>query len=287
MITFIFSGQGSQTKGMGAELFDVYPSYTDKADRILGYSVKDLCLNDKNNQLCQTAFLQPAIYTVNALLFLNKMENGASIPDYLAGHSLGEYNALFAAGVFNFETGLKLVAKRGQLMGAISGGKMAAVLGITQDRIQTILKEEGLLTLSVANLNAPQQTVIAGPEKEIEAAQPLFLKAGAKLYRTLDVSGPFHTDYMKSAGKEFESFLNRFQYSEPAIPVISNAFACPYQNDQIVHNLVAQVSQPVKWIETIRYLAKKGPMQFEEIGPKNVLTNMVAGILENTEHPIQ
>ena len=144
MLTWVFPGQGSQKKGMGGSLFDDYAALTANAEDILGYSVKKLCLEDPDQQLNQTRFTQPALYIVNALSWLQKREEIGQEPDFLAGHSLGEYNALLAAGGVDFETGLKLVKKRGELMSLASGGAMAAVLNASEDRILDILDRKGL-----------------------------------------------------------------------------------------------------------------------------------------------
>src|SRR6516162_2607290 len=135
MTAFLFPGQGSQRKGMGSTLFEEFQEVTARADEILGYSIKELCLHDPHQQLGQTQFTQPALYVVNALSYLKKMKDGSKVPTYLAGHSLGEYNALFAAGVFDFETGLRLVKKRGELMSQATGGGMAAVIGFTMAQV--------------------------------------------------------------------------------------------------------------------------------------------------------
>ena len=141
MKAYVFSGQGSQKVGMGDELFDKYPDLVSRADEILGYSIKELCLKDPENQLDQTQFTQPALYLYSCLNYLNLSNNHKDIPDYLAGHSIGEYCALFAAKVFDFETGLKLIQFRGKLMSEVQDGAMAAVVGLTKDQIQKILQK--------------------------------------------------------------------------------------------------------------------------------------------------
>ena len=148
----LFPGQGSQSKGMGADLFDRFPDWTGAADDILGYSVRELCVDDPRGELGLTAFTQPALFTANALMWRHRVEAGGPAPDFLAGHSLGEYNALLAAGVFDFPTGLRLVQRRGQIMGQVSGGGMAAIIGMEPARIQEILETtDGGRRLDVAN----------------------------------------------------------------------------------------------------------------------------------------
>ena len=149
MKTYVFPGQGSQKKGMGKALFDEFTDLTKKADEILAYSIKDLCLNDPQNLLGKTNYTQPALYTVNALTWLKKISSEEK-PDFLAGHSLGEYNALFAAGAFDFETGLKLVQERSRLMSLAQGGAMAAVIGMDEPTIDKIIKENQFSGISIA-----------------------------------------------------------------------------------------------------------------------------------------
>src|SRR5436305_5494221 len=167
MTVFLFPGQGSQRIGMGNTLFDEFKAITARADEILGYSIKELCLQDPHQQLGQTQFTQPALYVVNALSYLKKMKEAGQAPAYVSGHSLGEYNALFAAGAFDFETGLQLVKKRGELMSQATGGGMAAVIGFTLEQVDQILKEYGLTSIDIANYNTPTQIVLAGLKADI------------------------------------------------------------------------------------------------------------------------
>ena len=278
MTAFVFPGQGSQKKGMGGSLFDEYQELTARASAILGYSVRELCLEDPNRQLAQTRYTQPALYVVNALTYLRRLNERGKGPDYVAGHSLGEYNALFVAGVFEFETGLELVKRRGELMALASGGAMAAVIGLRAERIEGILEESGLRSIRIANLNSPSQTVIAGTEADIGQARSIFEAAGVEAYIPLNVSGAFHTPQMDAAREEFREFLEGFEFSEPAIPVISNVHANPYGKALVKENLVEQITHPVRWTESIQYLRRRGEMEFEEIGPGTVLTRLIAQI---------
>ncbi|MCP4130371.1 MAG: ACP S-malonyltransferase [bacterium] len=278
MTTFVFPGQGSQKKGMGDTLFDEFKDYTELADSILGYSIKELCLMDKDNQLGETQYTQPALYMVTVLKYLKRMEHCKRKPDFLAGHSLGEYNALFAAGVFNFETGLRLVKKRGELMSRASGGGMAAVIGLTGEKVQSVLQENGLSNITIANYNTPSQTVVAGPRADINNAMSFFVKAGSRLYMPLNVSGAFHSPYMSGAQEEFAKFLEGITFAPPEIPVVSNVTARPYEQDEVKTNLVKQFTHCVQWTGTIDYLLKQGEREFEEIGPGKVLTKSIQGI---------
>lgn len=285
MTTYVFPGQGSQKKGMGIGLFDEFREQTAKADDILGYSIEELCLQDPMNQLGQTQFTQPALYVVNSLIYLKKIQETGTKPDYVAGHSLGEYCALFAAGVYSFETGIRLVKKRGELMSKVSGGGMAAVIGLKEAAINKVLNDNGLDSITIANYNSPTQIVISGIKEDIIKAQQIFEKAGAQLYVPLNVSGAFHSPHMAAARKEFEQFLTSVAISELVIPVISNVYARPYKQTDIKKNLVEQITNPVKWTETIQYLMGMGEMNFEELGPGKVLTGLIKRI-KNEAQPL-
>ncbi|EJQ38289.1 PfaD family protein [Bacillus cereus BAG5X1-1] len=283
MTTYVFPGQGSQYKGMGGTLFDEFAELTAKSDEILGYSIKELCLNDPYQQLGQTQFTQPALYVVSALSYLKKIKGIGKKPDYVAGHSLGEYNALFAAGVFDFETGLKLVKKRGELMSQATGGGMAAVLGLTKDQVNRILTKNDLSGIDVANHNSPSQIVISGLKADIEFAQPIFEAKGAMLYMPLNVSGAFHSRYMMDAKGEFSDFLEELELGDIEIPIISNVYARPYKQNEIKRNLILQITSQVNWNDSIRYLMGLGETSIEEIGPGNVLEKLVNNIQQVAE----
>ena len=199
-IAIMFPGQGSQEPGMGEGLFDLYPELVAQADEILGYSIKTLCLEDPAEQLSQTQYTQPALYTVNALSFLKQKQDAPDQrPMFYLGHSLGEYNALFAADVFDFATGLRLVRERGALMAEARGGGMAAIIGLGAEQVASVLEKEGLSTIDIANMNTPEQTVISGLAEDINHVQDVFQAAGARLCIPLKVSGAFHSIYMKVA----------------------------------------------------------------------------------------
>jgi trans-AT polyketide synthase, acyltransferase and oxidoreductase domains len=274
----VFPGQGSQARGMGGALFDELADLTARADRILGYSIKDLCLNDPDERLGQTQYTQPALYVVNALSYLKKVRETGVTPDYVAGHSLGEYNALFAAGVFDFETGLKLVKKRGELMSQARGGGMAAVIGLTKSQVQDVLVKNGLTGIDIANYNSSGQIVIAGLKDEIVKAQPVFEAASVRAYIPLKVSGAFHSRYMAIAERSFEEYLDTFTFSPLSIPVISNIHARPYEQAEAKRNLVKQLTHQVNWFDSMRYLLALGEIEIQEVGPGNVLTKLTATI---------
>lgn len=278
LVAYVFPGQGSQKKGMGEDLFDEYKEHIHTADAILGYSVKELCLQDPENNLKNTQYTQPALFIVNALEYLKRIDSGESKPDFVAGHSLGEYSALFAAGAFNFETGVKLTKKRGELMSKAQGGGMAAVIGMTEKQIEEVINNDELQNISIANINSPSQIVISGMKDDILHAQSFFEEAGCIRYIPLNVSGAFHSRFMKDAGEEFDKFLKQFQFSELTIPVIANVSAQPYTNDTIRKYLTDQITHSVRWTDSIMYLIGKGVKEFIEVGPGNVLKRLIAAI---------
>jgi malonyl CoA-acyl carrier protein transacylase len=286
MKTFMFPGQGSQKKGMGGTLFDEYQEYTAQADQILGYSIKELCLENPDRKLNQTQYTQPAIYVVNALSYFKKIAETQQEPDYVAGHSLGEFNALLAAGCFDFETGLRLVQKRGALMSQARDGGMAAVLNATIEDIEKVFREQGLTKIDLANYNSPSQIVISGSKAEIDQAKPFFQEGEMKCI-PLNTSAAFHSRYMETARAEFETYLKGFQIVAPKIPVISNVTAKPYQAGEEIANLSAQITSSVKWFESIQYLRGLGEMSFEEIGHGNVLSKILKKIMEESTAPVK
>lgn len=278
MTTYVFPGQGSQTRGMGNTLFAEFPGLVRKADDILGYSIQTLCLEDPNNELNKTNFTQPALYVVNSLSYLKKLQQNPKTPDYVAGHSLGEYNALFAAKVFDFETGLKLVQKRGELMSKATGGGMAAVVGLKEDVVKDLIEKNNLKDVSIANYNSFTQCVISGAKEAVTASEPIFVNAGAMLFMPLKVSGAFHSSFMSAAQGEFDQFMHQFTFSPPVIPVIANVTATPYPSTDISAMLTKQITSPVLWRQSIEFLIAKGETTFEEIGPGKVLSGLITRI---------
>ncbi|MBO0798714.1 MAG: ACP S-malonyltransferase [Blastocatellia bacterium] len=289
MIAFVFPGQGSQKRGMGQAFFDETPQYAEvekDVDAILGYSLRKLCLEDADNRLKETQFTQPCLYAVNALHYYQAVDQGAR-PDYLAGHSLGEYNALLAAGAFDFLTGLRLVQRRGDLMSRAKKGGMAAVIGLCVDLVAEVIEENGLADLDVANFNSPSQTVVSGPLEDIRRAGPFFEKAGARIYMPLQVSAAFHSRYMAEAARAFADFLAPFSFLPPKTPVIANATAQPYPTDNASESvkslLVNQITHSVRWTQSIRFLISQGVTKFCEMGPGNVLTRIAQEIQKSQD----
>jgi trans-AT polyketide synthase, acyltransferase and oxidoreductase domains len=275
MSAIVFPGQGSQRPGMGEVLFDQFPEITERADQILGYSIKSLCLGSDKQRLNQTDNTQPALFVVNALSYLKHLTDTGRRPDHVAGHSVGEYAALLAAHVFDFATGLRLVQKRGELMHRVTGGGMAAVIGMDADKVQAVLSEHGASDIDVANFNSPLQIVISGPRDEIVRVQPFFEAAGVHHFMLLNVSGAFHSRHMESIRREFAEFLHEFEFSEPRIPVISNVDARPYTKATVKELLSRQITHAVNWTGVIQFLLEQGSDEIIEVGPGGVLTKLV------------
>ncbi len=258
MKTVLFPGQGAQYKGMGKELFKEYPKLTQTAEKILGYSVEELCVDDPKKQLHLTQYTQPALFVVNALNYYRQQESGeaASQADYFMGHSLGEYNALLAAGAFDFATGLKLVQKRGELMGKATGGGMAAVLGLKVEGLKELLAREKMTEIDFANYNTPTQIVVSGKNADIEKIEKVMQQKEIKCI-PLAVSAAFHSRYMQVAQNEFSKYLTPFTFSSLKTPVIANATARPYQDKEIPQLLSKQIVSSVLWVESVRYLMRQ------------------------------
>jgi malonyl CoA-acyl carrier protein transacylase len=241
-------------------------------------SIEELSLKDPARQLNLTQFTQPALFVVNALSYLNLLVANGKLPHFVAGHSLGEYNALFAAGVFDFRTGLKLVQRRATLMARASGGGMVAVVGLKKGQIEQALHEANLASIDTANLNSPSQTVISGPIDDLSRSQIILEEAGAQLCKPLPVSAAFHSRYMAQAARDFSAFLEPFVFAEARIPVLSNVTAQLHQTQNIKALLAQQITKPVRWSESVSWLLRQPEPEFVEIGPGNVLTGLLRRI---------
>ena len=263
---------------MGADLFAQFPEEVAQANEILGYSLSDLCINGPEEQLGQTQFTQPALYLVSYLhaQAINKDEEK---PGMAAGHSVGEFAALAFAGAFTFSDGLKMVAKRGEIMSQVSGGGMAAVIALEASRIQEVFASNGFTGIDLANFNSPGQIVISGPAAEIAESLAPLKEAGAKLVVPLKVSGAFHSRMMEEPAQKFGECLKDFSFLETSIPVYANVTAVPYpDSSSIPETLVSQIHSPVRWSDSILAMRSAGADSFQECGPGKVLTKLLRQI---------
>jgi [acyl-carrier-protein] S-malonyltransferase len=282
-IAFIFPGQGSQAVGMGSQLADLYPevqSIFNKADDKLGVSLSSIIFEGPQEQLTLTVNTQPALLTTSIAIY-EKFKQFGIIPDYVAGHSLGEYTALVAAESISFEDGVFAVRKRGEFMEeAVPAGlgAMAAVLGMDADQLEevtTSVTNDGN-PVQLANLNCPGQIVISGSAKGVELASALAKEKGAKRVIPLEVSGPFHSSLMKPAAEKLSDTLNSISINEAKVPVVANVTALPItQAEDIKVKLVEQLYSPVRWQQSVEKMVELGVDTFVEIGPGKVLSGLV------------
>ncbi len=285
-IAFLFPGQGSQQAGMGkalAESNESVSSFFQKADEVLKENLSTLIFEGPQDKLTLTVNAQPALLTTSIALLEYFRQSGIQ-PDYTAGHSLGEYSALVAAGAFSFEDGVYAVRKRGELMEkAVPNGEgtMAAVLGLDREKLSAVCEEataEGT-PVQLANLNCPGQIVISGSKQGVESAASKAKDAGAKRVIPLDVSGPFHSQLMKPAADEFRNVLDGLNIDKARIPVIANVTAAPMQDaGEIKEKLIQQLYSPVLWEDSVSAMIELGVDTFVEIGPGKVLSGLVKKI---------
>ncbi|MFB1482191.1 ACP S-malonyltransferase [Corallococcus sp. RDP092CA] len=278
MTAFVFPGQGSQKRGMGGELIARHPELVAQADALLGFRLAEVC---QDARLDETRYTQPALFVLNALAYLEQRARHGRDPDHAMGHSLGEYNALFAAGAFDFATGVLLVRKRGELMAQATGGGMAAVMGLSVERIVEVLERLGVRSLDLANDNTPSQQVLSGPREDLERVAPELRAAGGTVI-LLKVSAAFHSRYMRSARDAFATFLREFTFAPLRFPVVSNVEARPYEDARVAELLARQIDSPVRWTEGVRALLAQGEQEFVEVGHGRVLTGLINQIRQAT-----
>ncbi|WP_256761465.1 ACP S-malonyltransferase [Cohnella sp. WQ 127256] len=290
-IAFVFPGQGAQAVGMGKDAYESSAAARlifDQADEVLGYSISKLAFEGPEDELRQTANTQPALLATSiALLELFRTQNIK--PDFVAGHSLGEYSALVAAGVLAFDDAIRLVRARGLFMeqAVPSGqGAMAAVLGAEREALQTLCTDvtaSGAL-VELANVNCPGQIVVSGSVEGVTAIVERGKEAGAKRVIPLDVSGPFHSSLMQLAADNLSAELAKVEFHAAQVPVIANVHAKPVSSgDELRKLLVKQVVSPVQWEDTIKYLIGEGVDTFVEIGSGTVL----AGLIKKIDKSVQ
>lgn len=290
-MAFIFPGQGSQHPGMGKDLAEKFPSVRqvfEEVDEALGFSLSDLCFAGPAEQLQLTENTQPAILT-SSIAALRAMEaEGFPRPDFVAGHSLGEYSALVAGGALSLADAAKTVRQRGRYMQEavpVGAGAMAAILGADLATINAGCEEASQGEVcSAANINSPSQVVIAGSSNAVDRAMVVLKERGAKRTMKLNVSAPFHCAMMKPAQDRLAADLETIQFSDLEVPVITNVDAQAVRlGDKIRDSLVRQVSQPVRWLESVEFLISQGVKTFIEIGPGKVLSGLVRQIDRNVQ----
>lgn len=294
-VAFLFPGQASQKVGMGHELYETYPAAKevfDEADRILGFSLSRLCFEGPEETLTNTVNAQPGVFTTSMACWraLESVAPGVfAAPSLVAGHSLGEYSALAAAGALDFADGLRLVRERGRLM-KLSGerrpGGMAAILGLNDVAVEKVCqraREETGGVIQAVNYNAPGQIVISGDDDALERAMTLATEAGARKVVRLAVSIASHSPLMACIADEFRLAVESTPLRDPAVPVVANITARPLASVMAIHEeMVSQLTSPVRWVASMQYALSKGVTTFVELGSGEVLTRLLKRIDRST-----
>lgn len=288
----LFAGQGSQYVGMMKDINEKYPKakeLIDSADSILGYSLSEICFEGPIDTLKETRYTQPALFLHEAVI--TKLLDGKIEFNAVAGHSVGEYSALYAAGVLSFEDALKLVSLRGELMfkaGEHEPGTMFAIIGMDDEKAETVCKEltdkgHGNAVVA-ANYNSPGQLVVSGSAQYLRDNTKAFKEAGARMVKELVVSGAFHSPLMLPAKEKLEKAILEIQFNDAKAPIYSNVYAKPLEKAQELKDaLILQLTSPVKWTQSMMKMQDNGIEKFIEIGPGKVLQGLVKRTLRNAE----
>ena len=275
---YIFPGQGSQFPGMGQELYPDHKALMESANDILGFRITDIMFNGTADDLKATRVTQPAIFLHSVVL----AKSQAGAPDMVAGHSLGEFSALVAAGALSFEDGLRLVSLRAQAMQEcceMQPGAMAAIIGLPDARIEEVCA--GIPGVVPANYNSPGQVVISGEEAAVDKACEILKADGAKRALRLPVSGAFHSPLMEPAREKLARAIEATPFQAPRCPVYQNVTAAPTEDPVLIkENCLKQLTSPVKWTQSVINMAADGATEFVELGPGTVLTGLVKRILQ-------
>jgi [acyl-carrier-protein] S-malonyltransferase len=288
MKAYVFPGQGAQFVGMGKDMYDQYPlakKYFEKANKILDFRITDLMFEGTPEDLRQTKVTQPAIFldsVISALILGDDFK-----PDMVAGHSLGEFSALVAAKALSFEDGLVLVSKRAMAMQKaceIEPSTMAAIIGLTDEQVEEVTDTITNEIVVPANYNCPGQVVISGSIEGIERACELLREKGAKRALKLNVGGAFHSPLMKPAADELQAAINETKFKKPICPIYQNVNAYPQTDPEAIkENLIAQLTAPVRWTQTVKNMITDGATEFIELGPGDVLKGLIKKLNPDVE----
>lgn len=285
----LFPGQGSQFVGMGADLFEKRPDLLgDRSDEILGWSLRGMCLDGSEEELTRTEHAQPALFAVSYALWEILSERLTGDPSGAAGHSLGEYTALAAAGALDYDTALRVVAARGRAMGVaadLEPSGMAALIGVDEELAASIAAERRAAggRLEIANINAPGQIVVAGDQADLDWLEAEGRGKGVRRVIPLNVAGAFHSSFMKPAAAEVAAALDRIEVSEPRFPVWSNTTGRPHTREDIPALLARQVVSTVRFKESLEDMSQNGMGVFVHVGPGDVTAGMARRTVAEAE----